>query len=177
MQISKLITDDSAVSPVIGVILMVAITVLLAATAASFFLGLAGNNTSAPQAAIDFEYDADTYTSGGDEKPDHRLKIVHQGGDTLNTDAIAISVTDAATTSPPGVISPRPGWNDLATTSTEEVSAGMSVNVSRYTLDSEYGPDLTTQPFSLGNASVEVVWEDPDNAKSFTLAKWSSPTA
>jgi len=40
MDLKKLFNDDDAVSPVIGVILMVAITVILAAVIASFVLGL-----------------------------------------------------------------------------------------------------------------------------------------
>ena len=38
----KIIRNDEAVSPVIGVILMVAITVILAAVIAAFVFGLAG---------------------------------------------------------------------------------------------------------------------------------------
>ena len=56
--------DDSAVSPVIGVILMVAITVILAAVIASFVLGL-GDSTDDVQPNIQFNADYDV-TSGGD---------------------------------------------------------------------------------------------------------------
>ena len=47
--------DDRAVSPVIGVILMVAITVILAAVIASMTLGLGDSAQTAPQAKFDFE--------------------------------------------------------------------------------------------------------------------------
>ena len=52
--------SDSAVSPVIGVILMVAITVILAAVIGSFVLNLGGNLEANPQAGVTF--DADTAT-------------------------------------------------------------------------------------------------------------------
>lgn len=42
LKIRELLDEDDAVSPVIGVILMVAITVILAAVIASFVLGLGG---------------------------------------------------------------------------------------------------------------------------------------
>ena len=42
MELKQLFADDSAVSPVIGVILMVAITVILAAVIGSFVLNLGG---------------------------------------------------------------------------------------------------------------------------------------
>ncbi|MFP4188678.1 MAG: type IV pilin, partial [Halobacteriales archaeon] len=48
--------DDSAVSPVIGVILMVAITVILAAVIGTFVLGLGENVEETAQAGVNFDY-------------------------------------------------------------------------------------------------------------------------
>jgi len=57
MDLKKLFQDDDAVSPVIGVILMVAITVILAAVIASFVLNLGGQvDQTTPQASWSFEY-------------------------------------------------------------------------------------------------------------------------
>jgi len=50
---------ERAVSPVIGVILMVAITVILAAVIASFVLGLGDTDDPAPNLAFDTDVDAD----------------------------------------------------------------------------------------------------------------------
>jgi len=50
--------DERAVSPVIGVILMVAITVILAAVIAAFVLDI-GPGEQDPSAAIDFEQDGE----------------------------------------------------------------------------------------------------------------------
>ena len=50
--------SDSAVSPVIGVILMVAITVILAAVIGSFVLNLGGNLEANPQAGVTFDTDS-----------------------------------------------------------------------------------------------------------------------
>ncbi|WP_117594803.1 type IV pilin [Haloprofundus halophilus] len=83
MNIKKLFNDERAVSPVIGVILMVAITVILAAVIGTFVLGLGdqvGNN--APQASFDFNYNND-----GSE-----VTISHAGGATVNTDELSIIV-------------------------------------------------------------------------------------
>ncbi|PSP58343.1 type IV pilin, partial [Halobacteriales archaeon QH_8_67_36] len=53
MNLKTLIQDDDAVSPVIGVILMVAITVILAAVIATFVLGLGDSlSNQAPQASF-----------------------------------------------------------------------------------------------------------------------------
>lgn len=82
--------DDRAVSPVIGVILMVAITVILAAVIGAFVLGL-GNQVqeTAPNAQISItEIEAD---AGGVQS----VTIVHNGGDGFtdeNTEEIRVTV-------------------------------------------------------------------------------------
>ncbi|MFD1598102.1 type IV pilin [Halobellus rarus] len=73
MKLKQLFTDDSAVSPVIGVILMVAITVILAAVIGTFVLNLGqGINQSAPQASFGFDYNGTT-----------DVTITHQSGDSI----------------------------------------------------------------------------------------------
>lgn len=67
--------NEEAVSPVIGVILMVAITVILAAVIAAFVFGIGGTQEKAPTASIVVANNPDT--SWAD------LKIQHKGGDTL----------------------------------------------------------------------------------------------
>ncbi|WP_226004103.1 type IV pilin [Natrinema salinisoli] len=59
---SKLIgnDDERAVSPVIGVILMVAITVILAAVIAAFVLDLGQSQSASPSAGFQFEENSGT---------------------------------------------------------------------------------------------------------------------
>jgi len=61
MQLKQLFTDDDAVSPVIGVILMVAITVILAAVIGTFVLDL-GQNAASQQASAGVSVDGSTAT-------------------------------------------------------------------------------------------------------------------
>ncbi len=68
--------NDEAVSPVIGVILMVAITVILAAVIAAFVFGM-GTPTKAPQ--VQLKFTATSNVSGVNGS----LKISHDGGDPL----------------------------------------------------------------------------------------------
>jgi flagellin-like protein len=57
MRLKQLFEEDDAVSPVIGVILMVAITVILAAVIATFVLGLGEQiSETSPNASFSFEY-------------------------------------------------------------------------------------------------------------------------
>jgi len=79
MQLKKLLSEDDAVSPVIGVILMVAITVILAAVIASFVLGL-GDTADEVQPTSSFSSDF------GDDD----VTITLTDGDTLDEDEMFI---------------------------------------------------------------------------------------
>jgi len=88
--ISKLkavLNDDRGVSPVIGVILMVAITVILAAVIGTFVLGLGDSLEQAPQAQLDAEASSGSVT------------ISHNGGDAIAAGDIKVTV-DPETDSP-----------------------------------------------------------------------------
>lgn len=78
--------SDRAVSPVIGVILMVAITVILAAVIGTFVLEM-GQEASqqTPKVSLSFNYD----DSGAGN-----VTVLHNGGDTLREDnTVSLSVT------------------------------------------------------------------------------------
>ena len=72
MDLKKLFTEERAVSPVIGVILMVAITVILAAVIGAFVLGIGGDQSSTPSANLNIEAD-------GTET----IAVEHNGGDAI----------------------------------------------------------------------------------------------
>ncbi len=75
-KVSSKLSETRAVSPVIGVILMVAITVILAAIIGTFVMGL-GNNVgqAAPQASL-------SVSSTGS----NTVEISHDGGDALHSE-------------------------------------------------------------------------------------------
>jgi len=75
MDLKKIFRNDKAVSPVIGVVLMVAITVILAAAIGSSVFGQ-GTAKSAPQANIDIK--AINATDNG------TIKFEHLGGDPIH---------------------------------------------------------------------------------------------
>lgn len=80
-KVKSLVGEDRGVSPVIGVILMVAITVILAAVIGAFVLGLGddlGNN--APNTQVSAE------TSGND------VVFTHAAGDTISADNLYLVV-------------------------------------------------------------------------------------
>src|SRR6056297_2187850 len=96
MNFKRLFTEDRAVSPVIGVILMVAITVILAAVIGTFVLGLGDQvSESAPQAQFTFTFteDATQVTAGGGVED--RVTIVHDGGESIPSDEISVVIEGA----------------------------------------------------------------------------------
>jgi len=106
-------SDDSrAVSPVIGVILMVAITVILAAVIGTFVLGLGDSVESAPQASFDFSVDSND-----------NVEIRHRGGDNIDPNNVEIRVngTEVPATTTGG---------STAFTSLNSFSAGDTVEIS-----------------------------------------------
>jgi flagellin-like protein len=129
MDLKKLFNNNKAVSPVIGVVLMVAITVILAAAIGSSVFGQ-GTAKSAPQANIDIK--AINATSNG------WIKFEHLGGDPIHFE------TDNSTTkvmvSVNGANSVELGATNLSTfdvgdiyvmnlPSNASVSSGESLNV------------------------------------------------
>ena len=82
----KFTKNDEAVSPVIGVILMVAITVILAAVIAAFVFGMAGNISKTKVVAATAQ------------QPDaNHIVVTYQGGQDASTlTGIQWTITDAS---------------------------------------------------------------------------------
>ena len=74
---------DDAVSPVIGVMLMLVVTIIVAAVVAAFASGLGGDVEAAPAAILD----VDVYSDG-------KVKISSLSGDSLVTKEVTVKVQD-----------------------------------------------------------------------------------
>jgi len=163
MQFRKLLKDDDAVSPVIGVILMVAITVILAAVIGTFVLGLGENvQQNSPNAQFSFEYDSST----------PEMDITHTSGEEVSSDNFEIS-HDAGS----GAFSSTNAGTQLSHTAGNDnlepdvdASAGTT-----YTIDNT--EDLGGNGDSIEDATVRIVWESDDGSNSDVLADWTGPNA
>lgn len=71
---------ESAVSPVVGVMLMLVVTIIIAATVSAFAGGLVGTSDKAPQAAFDVKI----LVKYG-QYDDNFMTITHLGGDPIDT--------------------------------------------------------------------------------------------
>ncbi|MFC6975665.1 type IV pilin N-terminal domain-containing protein [Halomicroarcula sp. GCM10025709] len=158
MQLKELFNDDDAVSPVIGVILMVAITVILAAVIASFVLGLGDQTQSAtPQASFSFEYDESGISGTSGEGV---LSVTHDGGDTIPADELYIRGSDYTTVSSPPSGTMSSNGQFAGNVSVSEVSAGNGVEVA---VQNSY--------------EIRVVYESAEGDSSATLGQDSGPEA
>ena len=77
--IQNLLTDQRAVSPVLGVALLIAITVILAGVIGFVVLGVNAGNADGPSASLVVEEDSAV---------DGDYYMVHKGGDTLKSGTV-----------------------------------------------------------------------------------------
>ncbi|WP_018258129.1 type IV pilin [Halomicrobium katesii] len=152
MDLKQLFNDDDAVSPVIGVILMVAITVILAAVIASFVLGLGDQTNTTPTASFSFDYDSDASS----------VKITHGGGDPIQADELYIRGTGGSG----GTTDIDQTWADKSSLGTSsDVTAGNSVTY----VSSDIG--------SNGDWDLSVVYVSNEGDSSASLSSDSGPNA
>ena len=151
MNVKQLFTDERAVSPVIGVILMVAITVILAAVIGTFVLGLGENVQTTPQAKFNFDYN---------EGADY-LTITHDGGDAIQSSNLNITG----------------GGTDTSWTHATNSSSSFEVAAGNSTIIEGSEPIGGTEEAVNAGDTIRVVWQDPNTDKSATLARWSGPDA
>ncbi|MCL9812577.1 type IV pilin [Natranaeroarchaeum aerophilus] len=141
--------DERAVSPVIGVILMVAITVILAAVIGAFVIGIGDDQSTVPQASWDSNQDNQV-----DNGEDVEVEITHQTGATIDESNLAVTidgddaddwVTSTSSLSPFG----------------DPVSAGSTYTI---TDDDDSGDNDLNE-----GETIRVVWTSDDGGDSSVL--------
>ena len=153
MGLAGVFGDESAVSPIIGVLMLVGVVVVMAGIAAAFVFGLQlfGFQT-APQAQFTFDHnesvDTSTFASAEcHDGGDGQLRIKHEGGDSLPAENVTIR---GASTSR------APKFHECSALSSDD---NITVEDAAYV---EASADDT----------VRVVWTgDPDKG-NLTIARW-----
>lgn len=158
-------TQDRAVTPVIGVILIVAITVILASIVGVYALDLGSgiSEGNPPAMSFDFNYK----TSGGSDS----LNVTFEAGDKVDAERLELVVSGAQDADNNG----RYAFTD---------DAGLNADSGTF----ESGESVTlnetitgNSPLDLGEATVRVVWTsqntNPDATRSATVATWTGPEA
>jgi len=148
MKITNLFDDERAVSPVIGVILMVAITVILAAVIGTFVLGLGDQvQSTTPQASFGFDSgttDMQVWDVGPTDAEEATITvdsvtITHETGDTIDANDLRVTVDGKTAYSVEELDSTEEG-EEVAGTFSDEVSAGSTTTI----VASANNPDITT---------------------------------
>ncbi|MFC7211205.1 type IV pilin [Natronoarchaeum sp. GCM10025321] len=190
MRLNSLVSDDAAVSPVIGVILMVAITVILAAVIGAFVIGIGDDQSTVPQASLDFSQSTVNFTDGTAPPHSSNLTVVdisHQTGGTLDEGNIDITVDGDTAYG----ITPQTGPSDDDVeelwSSSGEISAGNSVrvvfgSVNDYdNTDSVNYVDAADEINEVNNPeeglssgdTIRVVWTADDGSDSSVLQEYT----
>ena len=147
---------DDAVSPVIGVMLMLVVTVVIAAVVVAFATGMAGDSTATTPMAL---LDADNLQLGKDvEDGNTYLKsfdIVHKGGDELALENIQIKIEPGSGSGfSQGIILMRTGADLTVSAGDKTVSTGDRIKV----------------PV---NTDKNIVTKGDDNINPGGLVKWT----
>ena len=162
----QMLQDEGAVSPVIGVILMVAVTVVLAAVIGAFVLGIGDKlGEPAPNAQIDFDYNSD----------DGVLDVNHDGGDSItadNTGTLSLSIdatqdinqVDWNTADPPGY---------LAGSSFDEAVVDGSIASGDNIVT--IGSDASGEANLVSGDTVDLQWASTGGDQSTTLGSFEAP--
>jgi flagellin-like protein len=158
--------DEDAVSPVIGVILMVAITVILAAVIGTFVLGLGEQvQSNSPNAQFEFEYD-----DSGNE-----LDITHTSGDDVSSDNFVVSSSEGNFCQSSSANCASNTGTNLGTNNTDgdlvpDTDASAGTTFTATSTDNIAGGDIA-------DGTVRIVWESDDGGNSDVLADWQGPNA
>lgn len=157
MELNHLLTDDDAVSPVIGAILMVAITVILAAVIGTFVLGLGDEAVDyAPQASFAFDFEEGTVAATScsvSSASDGTLDVTYDGGDELRDHRLNLTDDEGNSV----------GWN---TSAAGGPCSGTGESV---------GSGDTTRLVVDGDDVVRGVWTSEAGGNSATLGKFAGP--
>ncbi|SFR57556.1 flagellin N-terminal-like domain-containing protein [Halogeometricum rufum] len=162
MKLKQLFTDDSAVSPVIGVILMVAITVILAAVIGTFVLNLGGSvSQTTPQASFGFDFE---------DASNDNVTITHETGDTIDASRLNLTATkDVDVATDKNLVGISTETTSSSEGFTDSGGFGSSASVSAgSTLYAGGNGDLSGQTF-------RVVWNSENNENSATLSEYTAP--
>lgn len=183
MSVTTFFGDEEAVSPVIGVILMVAITVILAAVIGAFVIGIGDDQSTVPQASWDTSQSTETYEEINDlDNEVASTKVVevsHQSGASIDHSNIEVTVNGEAAFE----LEDSEGAEATSIFDDGEVTAGNSATIAVYGPSEDVEDEEIVvnddEDFDISSPSeanklesgdtVRVVWTSDDGADSSVL--------
>lgn len=151
MRVTELLREDDAVSPVVGVVLLVAVTLILAAVLAAFVLGVGLDQGAPPETSFDYQYDNET----GNES----LALRVRDGGSFDSDNVIFQFEGVNLDD-----DDKNTWTDAALESESfTVRPGDIVHLN----------DSTILDGGFQNAdSVDVIWRTDDEEQSYVIYNW-----
>jgi len=155
MELKRLFTADEenrAVSPVIGVILMVAITVILAAVIGTFVLGLGDQvQSTAPNAQFDWEQSEPT-------AGEYTATVTMASGQNIDPSTVTVNL-DTTQGSVAGTFNAENDWP-----SGDNIVAGDSLTI---------GDDTVSGGHLEPDDEITINWQSNDGSTSSTLTTYT----
>lgn len=155
MQLTALYADEEAVTPVIGIVLVVAITVILASIIGVFAMGLGSRTTpEGPSVVVAFDYDGsaasgtDSWGRSSGGAYDGLLTITHRSGSEVPPERLTLT---GAT-----------GLSDGRFTDEDALDSQKFYDA---------GDELSV--WVAADDTVRIVWRNPEGSKSTTVAVWT----
>lgn len=160
MKFTPLLREERAVTPVVGIVMIIALAVILAALVGSHTLGIGRDTTSnVPNVAVSWDYDEtvdeDVQDSWGTVKDDADsgsyeglLTITHDHGERVPPELLTI---EGASSEPDG-----PFTEDSELAGQEFFASEDSVTV-----------------WVSADDTVRVVWRNPEGSKTGNVAVWN----
>lgn len=157
--------DTRGVSPVIGVVLLVGITVVLAGTVGAFAFGFDDKTSQGQVPTVAFQTDYDTGTS--DE-----LEFTHNSGETVDPQYLYVRVRGALCS---GSDDPNGEHNvESKLDISDTFSAGQTITLEGDGGGAAGSSALCTDDLVLTGATVTVSWRTGTGTSS-TVATWDGP--
>lgn len=166
MELARMLADDRAVAPVIGVILVVAIAVLLATVVGVFTVGIGEQTTpEVPSVVVAFEYDA-TAAPGDEDSWDRTKAEASDASDDGDVDGLLTVTHDHGFRVPADRL-------ELVGASGLDDGAFVDDDVDAFGGDGYYDSGDELRVWVAEGDTVTVVWRSPEGTKSAALGVWN----
>ncbi|AHB67108.1 hypothetical protein HISP_14210 [Haloarcula hispanica N601] len=155
-----------AVSPVIGVVILVGIAAILAATIGVFALGFSEQRpTQAPQVAIVADYSERTTGNG------EYLNLSFSSGETVYRDNLTVVVSDARSSDGSDVTLDTDPIQAQAST---RITSGTEITIHQ----GQFAGITSGEHLDLSDATLRLVWNPADEPESetYVIYRWPDPS-
>jgi FlaG/FlaF family flagellin (archaellin) len=142
IELRALYRADDAVSSVLGVVLMVAVTIILAAVIGTFVLGIGADLTNSNPSA-QWEFSESMNASGNDS-----VLILHGGGDDVDSSTIEVTI-DGTTVYEDGSATGAPGFTVDATNFDDPITSGDRLRIEANNLE---------------GSTLRIIWQTEDSS-------------